>query len=331
MRLKTRLNPLSEDEGPTEILARLNDDPFSAFFISARLEIGNHAPLTKLPQWLESEEATLYYFYLLYLYEVCDTLNFANLKQIICLDKEAEYAFCRFLSATFQQPLVSLSAALALIKERQVAVRSKSSTVIPPITMLSAGFLSDLCDKIRPLHPLFHTKRLIFLLDDFSLPKVPSAAQKTLLPVIWNSGGGYSFRVTAHSESTETVDLRKNSYVVNRDFTEINLGRAYIDSMEVVNFDLIQENKSAVVALETLNWRETFDFLEHLFRENDSNYRFNFLLAPLGSKMQTVGSWAFARRNPSVRVITSTPKTLYPEKYSVGHGQTFIIDDLQKM
>jgi hypothetical protein len=63
-----------------------------------------------------------------------------------------------------------------------------------------------------------------------------------------------------------------------------------------------------------------------LYEDNDNKYKFNFVLAPLGSKMQTLGAWVFGKAHDEVKMITSTPKTLFPEKYSVGFRDTFLIE-----
>ncbi|WP_162914961.1 hypothetical protein [Desertibaculum subflavum] len=98
--------------------------------------------------------------------------------------------------------------------------------------------------------------------------------------------------------------------------------------METVNFDLIDDNKNSVHLVETLDWKATHTFLSHIYNRDHNKYRFNILIAPLGSKMQTVGSWVFAVENPSVKLITSSPERLFPEKYSRGWRDTFIIKDL---
>jgi hypothetical protein len=99
-------------------------------------------------------------------------------------------------------------------------------------------------------------------------------------------------------------------------------------AMEIINFDLISDNKSSVYEVNTLDWRSTYDFLVKLYKSDNNKYRFNVLLAPLGSKMQSVGAWAFAERFKMVKVVTSTPKELFPDKYSRGWKDTFLIDDL---
>lgn len=100
------------------------------------------------------------------------------------------------------------------------------------------------------------------------------------------------------------------------------------DVMEIINFDLMEDHRNSMKPVETLDWRATYNVLRELYYANHANYRFNFLLAPLGSKMQTVGAWAFAFRTPDVRVITSTPAQLFKDKYSEGWRSTFLIDDV---
>jgi hypothetical protein len=99
-------------------------------------------------------------------------------------------------------------------------------------------------------------------------------------------------------------------------------------AMELINFDLMEEYRRSVETLNTLDWRATRDFLEHFYWHNGNCFRHNILLAPLGSKMQTVGAWAFARRHGEIKMITSTPQRHFPEKYSMGWRDTFVIDDL---
>jgi len=233
MRFRTRLSPNEDDEPTERIVDRVNGDDFVGFFVSARLEIGNHSLHTKLPKWMQSSELIIYYFHLLYAYEVCDTVLFASIKNILELNHDRELVFCRFLSNALGETIVSLAGAVSVIKRHQAAVLYSNIDPENGSLLLSASFLSQLCEQLRLLHPIFVKKRFVFLLDDFSIPKIPQEIQKTLLPIIWNSGAGYTFRVSAHSESMETVDLRTNVYVVNRDYTEVNLGAKYINAIDL--------------------------------------------------------------------------------------------------
>jgi|GEM_PF-5791142 len=96
-------------------------------------------------------------------------------------------------------------------------------------------------------------------------------------------------------------------------------------ALEIINFDLLGENKGNIVRLPTLSWEKTYHRLVNIYRTNRVGYRFNVLLAPLGGKMQTVGAWYFAVKFPDVKVITSTPTMLFPDKYSRGYSQSHLI------
>lgn len=94
------------------------------------------------------------------------------------------------------------------------------------------------------------------------------------------------------------------------------------EAVDIPNADLIDEG--SVFDLETLDWRKTFKFLEGQYLEAENRFRFNFIVAPLGSKMQTVGCCLFAKAYPEVRLITSTPKQHFPNSYSIGARETFL-------
>ena len=93
-------------------------------------------------------------------------------------------------------------------------------------------------------------------------------------------------------------------------------------ALEVINFDLLEENLENIEPAPTLDWIATFRTLSRLYDQDNRRYRFNVLLAPLGGKMQTIGAWYFAVTNPDVRVITSTPGRHFPDKYSIGWTRT---------
>jgi hypothetical protein len=96
-------------------------------------------------------------------------------------------------------------------------------------------------------------------------------------------------------------------------------------AIEIINFDFIDQNKGNIIKLSTFDWKGTYSVLTELYSKNNNGYRFNILLAPLGSKMETVGCWFFAIKNPDVKVITSIPRRHFPVKYSVNCTDTHLI------
>jgi serine/threonine protein kinase len=234
MRLKTRLHPFAPDETAEHIRERIGADPQLGFYVSARMEIGNHCALSKLPKWTESEEAVVYYFLLLYAVEIFDTFNFGLIKNILSFDSTSEAQCCQFVCSALCLPeVVSFTSLYRELRVRQYAIERDSNAVVPQNAMLNSNFFSEITGHIKSLSPCFHNKSITFMLDDFSLPKIPKNIQQVLLPLIWNSGGGYSFRVSAHSESVVATDIRGNRYEVNREYREINLGSHYIDSIDI--------------------------------------------------------------------------------------------------
>ncbi|MEY9633469.1 hypothetical protein ABIF66_001698 [Bradyrhizobium japonicum] len=234
MRLKTRLHPFSAGETTSGIAERLRNDQQIAFYVSARIEIGNHCILSKLPRWAESEELIIYYFFLLYAVEVLETLYLGIAKKLFRVSSRSEANLCQFMSVALEiGSSHTFASCLRLAREMQHAIVSDSLSSPPGRSMLTSRFLSELTHQVRSLAPFFANKPVTFLLDDFSAPKIPDAMQRVLLPIIWNPGGGYSFRVSAHSESVATEDVRHNQYEVNRDFREVNLGQYYLNSIDI--------------------------------------------------------------------------------------------------
>lgn len=234
MSLRTRLNKLTSDETLSQIRERVQQERLAGFFVSARIDIGNNCPLTKLPEWAQNEERVNLYFNLLYAYEIINSLHFGMIKKLIDVHPEAERTLCHFicgaLNSSFVSSFASLLSPISQI-QNQIILGEFSSPVNP--TIIGPRFLSTICLLLKGHISCFANKNTVFLLDDFSLPKVPEIVQQTLLPIIWNSGGGYSFRVTAHSESVMSQDLKSIRYLPNREYTEINLGSCYIDKVDL--------------------------------------------------------------------------------------------------
>lgn len=100
-----------------------------------------------------------------------------------------------------------------------------------------------------------------------------------------------------------------------------------------VHFDLINDGASKLHSLCTLDAYACLDFLEELYNneEQQIKYRYNFVLAPLGSKMQKIACWAFGRRNPNICIVASNPVTTFSDYYSKGFGETFLLSDAHNL
>ena len=234
LRLRTRLTKRAPGETSDDIRRRIESDALAGFFVSARISIGNHCPLTKLPSWALDEISVSVLFNLLWAYEIVDTLALAVVRKVLSIEAASERNLCRFLGEAFRTNEVATWGSIASELVR------RQREIIEGVRMgegyahgIGPAFLTELCSQLKTAVPVLRGKNLVFLLDDFSLPRVPREIQETLLPTIWNSGGGYTFRVTAHSESVSLVDKRGSNYVPNREFSEINLGASYVDNLDV--------------------------------------------------------------------------------------------------
>ena len=231
MSLNTRMLPVSPKESVDEISNRLSSDTYLAFFVSARIEIGNHCSLTRLPQWANSEQQSVLYFALLYVNEILETMERGQVSGIWNIGSNEEGIFCNYISTNLGiENYGSISALSSQVKKLQHRLIREELSSNFNFANLGPAFFSGISSQLTKLSPDFSEKQVIFLLDDFSRPKVPVQVQSALLPIIFNIGGGYSFRVSAHSESTEKQDVRGNKYEINREFRELNLGRSYLEA-----------------------------------------------------------------------------------------------------
>lgn len=104
------------------------------------------------------------------------------------------------------------------------------------------------------------------------------------------------------------------------------------EMLEKINYDLVHDGVSKIHRLSTLDFDECLKFLNAVYNDKieQVKYRYNFMLAPLGSKIQKLSCWAFGRQNPNICIITSSPKSLYDKNYSIGHKDTFVITRLNQ-
>jgi len=97
------------------------------------------------------------------------------------------------------------------------------------------------------------------------------------------------------------------------------------DLMHIINADVLRRRPSKIITLETLNPFASFRLLNREIVENPDCKKANIYLAPLGSKMQTIGSYFFWRKHPDISVIFSQPSEYFADSFSAGWKDTFIV------
>ena len=106
------------------------------------------------------------------------------------------------------------------------------------------------------------------------------------------------------------------------------------DLQTVINFDILDSRSSDIHNLSTLDPVLTFIELEKIISivhpgTNVSVYDiFNIYFSPLGSKMQTVGSYYFWKKFNDITLVFSQPNQYYPDKFSKGFRDSFLFDPI---
>jgi hypothetical protein len=81
----------------------------------------------------------------------------------------------------------------------------------------------------------------------------------------------------------------------------------------------------SVVQLKTYGYRDTITQMSSLlFQRQLLMDKFNVSIAPLGSKLQTIGCWVVSRICKSITFVTSIPSRFYEEAFSDGIGQSWV-------
>lgn len=103
------------------------------------------------------------------------------------------------------------------------------------------------------------------------------------------------------------------------------------DLLSLINYDNIAQATGEIIELETLCPVSTFSKLVDIAFENDRYFKYNIYLAPLGSKMQTVGAFFFWNYFKSTAIIFSKPYKYFPGTFSEGARGTFVINKKMMM
>lgn len=80
-----------------------------------------------------------------------------------------------------------------------------------------------------------------------------------------------------------------------------------------------------IIELSTFGYRQTILKMSSLlFSEDRLLEEFNVCMAPLGSKLQTIGCWAISHICKSITVVTSIPAGYFTKAFSNGVGESWV-------
>ena len=193
-------------------------------FVSARRDFGNYLLSYRQVEWANNESTVLAYFNLLVCIELINVL-YRLVKDVVLLEDSPNQVL-DLISITFKCPIINLDTA------KQELIRLSKRLVNDEHIEFSGlaatpAFLNDLFELCRTSLPTLRGKEFIILVDDLSLPKIPVAVQKALVPALFNPSASYKTRVTAHSDGLVLTDPSGATYDSTRDLSEMNLGAEY--------------------------------------------------------------------------------------------------------
>ena len=92
----------------------------------------------------------------------------------------------------------------------------------------SEAFLGDLTSLLTKHMSFFERKRIAFLVDDFSVHRLPKDVQQVLNHVIWERRSSHVFKLSSEKSGAVLIDSRDATVELAREMVEIDCGREYI-------------------------------------------------------------------------------------------------------
>jgi hypothetical protein len=104
----------------------------------------------------------------------------------------------------------------------------------------------------------------------------------------------------------------------------LNENKWRLDALKEINSHITHD--ADVQDISTFSYLNTIEELSKiLFVDPFLLQDYNVHIAILGSKLQTIGSWVISSLVRSITVVTSIPSTYFPESFSEGKGESWVI------
>lgn len=237
LRLKTLLHTKTLEEllALTEI----------GFYVPCSSEFGCRFAFLTEEGASEIAQEFLHFFNLVLLGEIVDTLREISLHEdgeaVFGWDSQADRDFHAFLLDLLGMPekkadrlngvsrLDHLRGILdrERMKTHQCILHEKKLDFPTPPSLLAdvTGYLSQHVSYFR-------NKRILFLLDDYSLHRVPSHVQRILNRIVWTQVPSYVFKVSSEVGGIVAEAPLGGSADTSREFIEVNVGLEYLNLRE---------------------------------------------------------------------------------------------------
>jgi serine/threonine protein kinase len=224
----------------------LDDIGIAGFYISCSADLSNRLSIISTKaQATTYKEEIIHYFNLILLKEIISTL-----KIII----ERGDTFSRFgIDDNIQNEIFSFVAnCLKITQERKLSLQgvkpivhllelikyesNYSYTCLVKRTKIKDytpfSFISDITRFLSEKVPFFNIKKIAFLIDDYSVHRIPDHVQSLLNMVIWDRQSSHIFKVSSEKYGTVRTMFNNTSADLSREYTEIDIGRIYINLSE---------------------------------------------------------------------------------------------------
>ena len=131
-------------------------------------------------------------------------------------------------SATRLQGVPRLFQTLHMIEEELFFTHSQMERRLNMPRCTSQAFLATLSALLVRHVPYFQQKRITFLVDDYSVHRIPRAVQTVLNRVIWERLPSHIFKLSSEKYGAHLTDAAGATVDVTREMLEIDCGREYI-------------------------------------------------------------------------------------------------------
>ena len=173
------------------------------------------------------------------------------------LGETQEEEVCEFLLSAFDffskpriQGVSRLMQVIDVIEAEMFSTHSQMLKGQNISAFTGTAFLGDLTNLLSSRVLFFRRKRIAFLIDDFSVHRLPVDVQRVLNQVIWERRPSHVFKLSSEKYGAELSNALGATVEVTREMMEIDCGREYI-ALD----DLNQVDRARAFAVELLDNR----------------------------------------------------------------------------
>ncbi len=221
----------------------IEQSPIAGFYVSCSADLRNRFGWITT-EWMAQRfrKAIVHYFNLLLTREVIQTLNAVGQRD----DRESLFGFGRgeesnvhsFLMEKLRitqterlclQGMTPMQHAFELVETEMDKCYGRIIQGTSVEERTDTTFLSDLTRYLNREIKYFRERRPTFLVDDFSVHRIPEPVQAILNPIIWDRQATHVFKLSSEKYGAAIVDMLNGTTEATRELREIDCGQFYLD------------------------------------------------------------------------------------------------------